>query len=212
MACAVGALPGQQRGAGRSARGVPIPAGGRRRWHILPILVPSVRVVHLLPAAPVEQSELADLGALHAPAEPVLPLQHSQALVPLLAAVAAAAPLQADEVEVGVPGTQGWQRAGGHGAAQDAGGGGGGGQVDVQAVVVLQVQGEGLSQGQVLQGAVNWRERDKGRVKSWGPPTQPLPWTSRAAEMLQSPPQSLLVWYWEMPQLLPVTARGAEMV
>lgn len=32
----------------------------------------------------------------------------------------------------------------------------------IQAVVVLQVQGEGLSQGQVLQGAVNWGERDEG--------------------------------------------------
>lgn len=139
-----------------SAWGVPTPASGRQRWHILPVLFPSVRVVHLLPAAPIEQGEFADLRALHAPAQAVLPLQYSQALVPLLAAVAVATPLQADEVEVGVPGAQGRQRAGGHWAAQDAGGGGGGRQVNVQAVVVLQVQGEGLSQGQVLQGAVNW--------------------------------------------------------
>lgn len=132
------------------------------RWHTLPVLIPSVCVVPLLPAAPVEQSEVANLGALHASAEPVLPLQHSQALVPLLAAVAVAAPVQADEVEVGVPGAQGRQRAGGHGAAQDAGGAGGGRQVDVQAVVVLQVQGEGLGQGQVLQGVVSCERWTRG--------------------------------------------------
>lgn len=103
MACVKGALPG---GSGWCA---PAPAGGRWRWPILPVLVPSVRVIHLLPAAPVEQSKLADLGALHTPAEPVLPLWHSQALVPLLAAEAMAAPLQANEVEVGVPRSQGWQ-------------------------------------------------------------------------------------------------------
>lgn len=126
-----------------------------------PVLVPSVRVLRLLPAAPAEQREVADLGALHAPAEPLV---RRQALGPLLAAEAGPGPLQADQVEVGIPGAQRRQRAGSHGAAQDAGGGGGGGQGDVQAVVVLQVEGQRLRQGQVLQRTVNCgAQRDEGR-------------------------------------------------